>query len=240
MSYKKQIIVPLALLTMTLSGQDTLTKQNNSMAKKHELGISLTTPMIILLGASDYNERYTNLTFRYFLSDKHAVKPFIGISPNPNNPNTDQYISSTNTSTIYLSNYSQTPSNFQVGIGYEYIMGKKKLKHVIGADILYNNKFLKEKHSYYKITDSTDIKGNTNNVTTPIDTGAYVKTNNYNKIGFNLSYNLRYELSKRWIITASTIASSKYYREGKSNSRINVYDFNIVGLISDISVFYRF
>jgi len=83
--------------------------------------------------------------------------------------------------------------------------------------------------------------GQTTREFTKIDTGGYVRTPNYDKVGINLSYSLRYEVSRRWMISASTIMTNKFYWDKKTNgSRGQNYEMNFVGLISDISIFYRF
>src|SRR5262249_26081732 len=108
----------------------------------------------------------------------------------------------------------------------------RKLKHVLGADVLYNNKFLREEYFYYEQTSD--------NKTTRIDTGSYVKTSNFDKLGLNLHYTLRYELSSRWLVTASATMANKFYRQKVRNSYSNNYSIDMLGLISDISIFYRF
>ena len=236
MEFKKQIILLLTIAAFTAQAQDSLKTSAKAPKKKHELGVSIIVPLILAIGATDYNERYTNLTYRYFLKDKHAIKPFVGVSMVTPTPEAQKTISATNNSTLYAMNNITTPSNFQVGVGYEYIMGKKKLKHAIGADIYYNNKFLKEEFFYYQEIDSVGVDGNRFRQTTTLDTGAYIKTKNYDKLGFNLCYSVRYEASKRWVISTSTIMTNKFYWAPRSSN----YEMNFIGLISDISIFYRF
>jgi len=155
-----------------------------------------------------------------------------------NNPGV---VSANNTSTVYLMNNRTTPSNVQFGLGYEYVMGSKKLKHAVGIDVYYNNKFVRDQYFYYRDYDSTHTNGQTTREFTKIDTGGYVRTQNYDKVGINLSYSLRYEVSRRWMISASTIMTNKFYWDKKTNgSRGQNYEMNFVGLISDISIFYRF
>lgn len=241
MASKKLVTALLIIIVSCMGAQDTLNK-NKIPDKRHELGISIIVPVIYAIGAADYNERYSNIAFRYFITKKHAIKPFVGFSPFSAIANDPKAISTTNTSTLYLANNSKTPSNFQLGVGYEFIIGKRKLKQVLGADIYYNNKFLREELYYYRHFDSTDVHGSVTQGTTKLDTGRYVRTTNYDKIGFNLSYGLRYEASKRWVITASTIVTNKLYWSKSPGlpGRSSNFEMNVVGLISDICVFYRF
>lgn len=241
MLYKTLITSLLLTGVLTAKAQDSLKPKTAYPAKKSELGISVITPAIMVLGATDFNERYTNLTYRYFLSEKHTIKPFVGMSffppPSLGYPRS---VSAANSSTVYMMSNATTPTNFQVGVGYEYVLGGRRLKHLIGADLLYNNKFTREEILYYRETDSVDVNGKVGKVTTPIDTGRSVKTNNYDKIGLNLHYTIRYEVSKRWLITASAIMSNKYYIRTSKNGQASNFDANFIGLVSDISIFFRF
>src|SRR4051812_47448063 len=103
MSYKKQLAMAFIACAFTIQAQDTTSKVSKH---RHELGVSVIVPLILAVGATDYNERYTNLSYRYFLSKNHAIKPFVGISTINNVPNNPQTVSSTNTSTLYFMNHT--------------------------------------------------------------------------------------------------------------------------------------
>lgn len=233
------ILLIFLLITGTCNAQDSLVKKEK---KHYELGISLSTPLFVLLGVTDHNERYTNLTGRYFVAKKHAVKAFAGVAL-LNEGSSDYQQSSypaVNQTTVFPTTEIKTPSNFQLGLGYEYIMGRRKLKTALGIDVLYNNKF--ESTKFYYLTNKDSVGPNGQNVINinRLDTGAYIHNYNFNKLGINFSYSLRYALSKRWLLTGSFIMSYKIYRRKEGLHETTISDFNLIGLVSDISLFYRF
>ena len=239
MKSEKLIIIILIGAISMVKAQDS-SFVGKKPARPHEIGFSASTVFFLLAGVSDYNERYTNITYRYFLKEKHALKFFTGANVfNPDNTIKSE-LRSVNQSSVYATTEKKTPSNFQLGLGYEYILGKGKLKHVIGVDLLYNNKFERENFYFMNVKDSINSKGNHELKSTRVDTGAYLKTNNYNKFGLNLSYSLRYRLSKKWVITAGMLLSYKTYRRKETYGYTTVGEGNFNGIISDVSVFYTF
>lgn len=227
----------LISITGTSLSQDSLAKKSSFFKKRCEIGVSVLTPFIMIAGAQDQTERYTNLTGRYFIAPGHAVKVLGGGVIGTNNYSiTQQRYLGVNQSYTFTTE-SITSTNFIVGLGYEYVLGHAKLKHVLGLDLIYNNKSVNDE-SYYET--ATAVPGTSTPVVHKLDTGSYSRRTTYNKGGFNLSYSLRYELSRRWVITASAIYSNRFYRTGTGSSRSTVYDMNLNGLVSDVSLFFRF
>lgn len=241
MKRKKKFTVLCIVLVTFASAQDTLPLKKKP-ERPHEIGFSASSLFFILAGVSDFNERYTNLTYRYFFKEKQAVKLFAGVSAFNSEANKyDQYqILAATQTTLYATNEKKTPSNFQLGIGYEYILGKGRLKHVIGADLLYNNKFESEKFYYIRVQESVDAGGNKIGSSARLDSGAVNKANNYDKFGLNLNYSLRYSISKKWVITTGLLVSYKNYKIKNSYGTSRVSETNFNGIISDVSLFYRF
>lgn len=237
---KNKISITLAIIALNCAAQqqDSLTVKSPVPAKSTEIGVSVSSALFVLSGVTDYNERFTNVTYRRLFPKNHAIKLFTGVALFNSYVDGYQqgyYIPAVAHTTIYATSEITTPSNFQVGLGYEYIVGKRKLKQAFGVDLVYNNKF--ERHNFYYVR----VHDNGGKLeSTPLDTGAYVKGTNYDKFGFNLSYSLRYQFSKHWVVTASCIASYRNYRRREKSMDGNVSDFNMNGLISDISIFYKF
>lgn len=225
---------------MTGRAQDTLSPVIKKPQRPHEIGFSASTIFFVMAGVSDFNERYTNLTYRYLPGHHHGLKAFAGINMfNANNEFRSGVVSVTQ-STVYATTERISPSNFQLGLGYEYIIGKRRLQQVVGLDVLYNNKFEIHRSYYTNSRDSTDNRGQHYIYTSRIDTGAHTTATNYDKFGLNLNYALRYSLSKRWLLTASMLVSYKTYRRREQQGYSRVSELNFNGLISDVSVFYRF
>jgi len=78
MNYQKQLFALLIGITFTAQAQDTSKTTRKAPERRKELGVGIIVPAIIAIGATDYNECYTNLTYRYFISNKHALKSFFG------------------------------------------------------------------------------------------------------------------------------------------------------------------
>jgi hypothetical protein len=185
-------------------------------------------------------DRYTNVTYRFRFTEKHAARVFAGAGgrrPSYPDPLHTGQIVSTSTPAYFLVRNTTRPSNFQAGIGYEYIFGSR-LKKVLGADLVYNNIFEKEEYYYVKLQDSVG-SGITFTNYSRIDTGSFVTTRNYDKAGLNLNFSLRYDFSRRWVVTGTMIAALRYSRSGRDGGYINTFDLNI-SPVGDLSVFYKF
>ncbi len=236
---KFKLIVFIIAFSLKAQAQDSLV---SPVIKKNELGISVLAPFIFLSGGTNYTERFSYITYRRRVKQKHALKVFIAFPFL--NENNNQYIQttlpSTGSITLHPTHEIRTPCNIEIGLGYELILGKQKLKHVLGLDAVYNNKFVEDEYYVLSSKDTVDANGYNRNIIDRLDSGAYSKGTQYNKFGANLSYGIRYEFSKKWLITSSFIASFRYNSFTTSGSRVSNFDVNVAGLISDISVFYRF
>ena len=233
----------LVLLIGKLFAQDTtFVKPEPFNEKRHEFGLGVLSPFLMLTGAKDVNERFTNLTYRYRVNQKHAFKLLVGTVMFDESEGSfkQERMLSVPGKTVYLNTETRVPTNIQTGLGYELILGKSKLKHAIGIDLIYNNKFVSENSFYVNYTETTDTAGYKVFNIKLLDTGMTIKTRNYDKFGANLSYNLRYELSPRWALTGSFILNYRYYERRVNGLMAGISDFNINGLVSDISIFYRF
>jgi hypothetical protein len=240
---------PVTLCTMvlltscSLSAQDSLRTTSSTQGfKRHEVGVSVLTPLIILAGATDYNERFTNITYRFRKNKNHAFKTFAGLSRNE----TPLYyhdqpagMLGASGNTVYPEVITHIPSNFQLGAGYEFIIGRR-VQQAFGLDFVYNNKFEKQEHFYREAYTVAEPNGMKRTEERRLDTGSFVTSRNYDKIGFDLSYSLRFPLAKRWLVTASVIGSYRYFKGYDNGRTYSIHDWNINGLLSDVSIFYRF
>lgn len=234
-------LLVLIMIGTSIFAQDTLSAKKVIPEKRHETGLSVMVPFLLLAGVSDnHNERFSFLTYRYRFTERHSLRASVGFAPfyeeYKDNPIS---LASVAQNTVYSNVYSHNPTNYQVTLGYELMRGKK-LKHVFGFELLYNNRFAVDSYYYTEDYITTLPDGTTIRNRRTLDTGSYSKTFNYHKFGANISYSLRYDIGKKWAITASTIASFKMYQQIKTNRTSMVSDFSMVGLISDISMFYKF
>jgi hypothetical protein len=208
--------------------------------KKHELGASILSPLIVLTGATDPSDRFTNITYRYLVTKKHALKIFAGFSlfnASVYNSQDYPYIATTG-QTVHPVSETIVPSNFQAGLGYEIVLGTGRVRHAVGIDGVYNNKFEITKFQYRITRDSVDGAGNKFPYSFVADTGKVSRGFTYQKLGFNVHYTLRYEYSTHWMVTTTFLMSYRNYRGRENNSYLSDLEMN--GLISDVSIFYRF
>lgn len=230
------ILIALLLVTGTIKSQ----KSDSSGIKpmpRHELGLSVLYPSLVILGGTPTgNTFYNNLCYRYRMTPGTSLRAFVGTTfPGSMNsvregtvrvqPGNQKYLAYTEV---------QMPSNCQFGLGYEYLIGERKVKLLLGADFVYNNQFIKEIFYYTKANDSLKI------TPTRIDTGSYVKAENLNKFGTDLRLGMRYEMNRHWALTADCVISQRFYRRPTPLGLTSIYDFNIARLVSDVSLFYRF
>ncbi len=239
---KNTAIVILCLLIVEGQSQDSSKAKTPKILKRHEIGLNILPPLLALSGVSQSQPNFFNATYRYILNAHNALRATAGINVYNSNNSGDQKnaVAMGNGLTVYQTTNSRTPANLMAGIGYERIMGKRKLKHVIGVDLTYNYVSSISSSSYYGIKDS--VYNNTHHADiVPIDTGRATVQKYYHKFGVTPFYSIRYPLSSKWLISASTRFNFQYYKINNGNyPAITLYDLNLSGLISEISLFYRF
>jgi hypothetical protein len=237
----KSTIITVLLISIAFNskGQDSIVAPVKP-EKPHEFGISILAPLFMLSGGRDNPDRYSNLMYRYRFTEHHAMRVFAGTAmPQESYPNIYDIYYVVESPFIYPVLVRTRPSNFQVGIGYEYITAGR-LKQVPSIDIVYNNVFEKEEFYYLKTYQTKDSIGNKTSHIQRVDTAGFVRTSNYDKIGINLSYSLRYDLSSRWQITGSFILSYRFSQRRTKSGTVSNHDLNMPGLLGDLSVFYKF
>lgn len=239
---KKLMLLLLCVFTIKSHSQDSLKTIKSPKSKRSEIGLNILPPFLLLSGVSSANPKFFNATYRYLLNERNALRIVSGINVYNSNYTGNQNIavSMGNGLTVYQISSSRTPLNVLSGIGYERILGKHKLKHVIGCDLTYNYVTTVVSSNYYGMKDTTY-----NNVRhaeyIPIDTGRAITSRYFHKIGITPFYSLRYELNSKWLVVASTRLNFQYYQVKNENyPKASLFDFNMDGLISEISLFYRF
>ncbi len=239
---KNLIFVLLSVFILEIKAQDSLPIKELVRIRKNEIGLNVLPLFIAISGASsNYNDLF-NFTYRRLLKPKHALRITSGIYLNGNDWSNGYplIVSKSNSVTVYQTNYSTGRVNVQSGIGYEYILGKRKLKHVFGCDLTYNYQKVTSNRSYYQIKDSTDVNNNMHQTYSSIDTGIVSKSFINHKLGANLFYSLRYPLGNKWLLTASTILSYQTWRSDEFAKKSTINQFDVKGLVSEVSLFYRF
>jgi hypothetical protein len=231
----------LIILSLPSVSQDSLEIDESDTAafNRNEFGISIISPLLVLTGADDPVERYTNLTYRRRFTRQQAFKIFAGLSLFNSSmyERSDRVVSSVPGKTVHTVAEKIIPYNYQVGIGYEYIMGSGRVRHAVGVDAIYNNLFVQDKMQYRINSVGKSPSGDTVMTITMADTGRVNRSFTYHKIGANIHYTIRFEYSKHWLLTSSFIVAFRRYRSPFGG---DVTDLTMNGIISDISIYYRF
>jgi len=238
---KNLISVFLIFFVFEMRGQDSSSTKQVLKIRKNEIGINVLPVLVELTGAMPDHKDLINITYRRLIKNKHALRITSGVyTPEYERPDYIAAVISKSNSVAVIQNNKVGGINLQAGIGYEYIIGRRRLKHVVGLDLTYNYQKQIISTDYSLVKDSIGPNNFHQSTSSSIDTGKVVKNNYYNKIGANLFYSLRYPLSKKWLMTASVILSWQTYRTQDLSQNVRIYDFNVNGLVSEVSLFYRF
>lgn len=240
---KRSMLLLLCAYALNANSQDTTTTANLSKVKRHEVGLNILPPFLMLAGASGGNPHYFNFTYKYFLNERLAFRTTAGIIVFGNNysySNQTETVVKTSSVTINKTNYTHDPTNVQGSLGLEYVFGKRKLKHVAGFDLTYNYQNRRENISYYKLTDSIGSNNQKIQNWQNIDTGRAVINTYINKYGITPFYSVRYPITEKFILTSSMRLNLQASQKRYNGITYTSFDFNMSGIISEVSLFYRF
>jgi hypothetical protein len=240
---KRSMLLLLCAYTLNTHSQDSIKTDKPIKIKRHEIGLNILPPFLALTGVSGGNPQYFNITYKYFLNERTAFRTTAGIIVFGNHNiygNQTETVIKTNSVTINKTKYTQNPTNIQGSIGLERILGKRKLKHVIGFDLTYNYQNQRENISYFKITDSIGINNEKIQMWQNIDTGRVVTNTYFNKYGITPFYSVRYPITEKFILTSSIRFNLQASQRRYNGLTYNSFDFNMSGVISEVSLFYRF
>lgn len=240
---KRSLMLLLCVFAINAHSQDSLKTDNSIKPKRHEIGLNILPPFLALAGAGGGNSQYFNITYKYFLNERTAFRTTAGIIVFGNHNlygNQTETVIKTNSVTVNKTNYSHDPTNIQGTIGLERIFGKRKLKHVLGFDLTYNYQNHRENISYYKLTDSIGANNTKIQNWQNIDTGRTVVNSYINKYGITPFYSVRYPITEKFILTSSVRFNLQASQRRYNGLTYNSFDFNMSGVISEVSLFYRF
>lgn len=240
---KRSLMLLLCVFAINAHSQDSLKTDKSVKPKRHEIGLNILPPFLALTGVSGGNPQYFNTTYKYFLNKRLAFRTTAGIIAFGNNNlcgNQTETVIKTNSVTVNKTKYTHDPTNIQGSIGLESILGKRKLKHVIGFDLTYNYQNQRENISYYKLTDSIGMNNEKIQNWQSIDTGQAVINTYINKYGITPFYSVRYPISKKFVLTSSMRFNLQASQRRHGGLTYYSFDFNMSGVISEVSLFYRF
>lgn len=258
------LIVIAAISITTFAGPF---KHDSTKVRNNEIGLNIAPLASGLMGASTFSPKYT-VTYKKLCEQKSALRFSLSyVARNGNSyfwsgPDSyDNYDVLSSSDSVQLRRYhTYKPGNkIQLSIGYEYRWGKKKLKHFVGADITggyYKTTNVWEDKEYIlRVWDSPNSGTSDSlptwgqNTSAPTSIARQITADMF-YIGLNPFYGLRYDVSKRFTLSAQTGFDLSFdfgnsYDDNYANGTYTEgrqiwFNFETIGLISDLSLIYHF
>jgi hypothetical protein len=153
---------------------------------------------------------------------------------------------------VFRTNMSGYGTKSQVNIGAEKVIRKNRWTHGLGVELFTNYRTENASENYFFFAlDSTAGQFSQGNAhPNAIDSLGFYNYGYDIGLGFQVFYSVRYDIGKRWRISATvgpsfnftwgTVWSEDRVRDTKGKYKTWGYNFPNVPLVSDISVGYRF
>lgn len=270
---KIKLIISLLLLSIGILSAQTITKPkktykyihpyNDTLWRKNEIGFGISAPGLSDAFVKKNKDIFDcNIQYKRLFTKSNAfrlgVNYYSESTGNDNtyvNPATLGSFNNLDTITTRATEYTSNKSAY-INFGYEHFFGKKRIKFIIGSDIivgfnknttqvLYNKYVTKVDtlingmliYSYKEINNSSNINGaySSNGV-------SYQTYNTDFLIGLKPFIGLRANISNRLAFNFYTSFYLTYTDNFKSDitERRSNLNFDINGLVSEVSLFYRF
>ncbi len=256
------LLVALAMTGASFSqenpAQDSSTAEKT---KRNEIGVNIAPFVSGIMGASTYSPKFSVL-YKRVIKEKNAFRVSASFQPDSyynvgENYGIISYTDSTQLRRYYM---NDDRGKLQANAGYEWRRGKKRIKYFWGADLIggYHKQFSWISDQYYKLEKNYPYPTTTGTDTLyhyTIDTdkpGMIVKTEEtqYYYVGLSPFAGLTCPLTKRFILSAQIgfdayMAFGKYRVDDHANSiystsDITMFEFNMPGLVNEVSLNYRF
>lgn len=252
---KKAVIVSLLILSFRAKPQNYLSPDT---LRRHELSVSV-LPVVNLFSGSFSGSTLTNfnLSYKHYFKNSYVFRSAIVLFPKGyNSPDYaglvfyDRTIGSNN---IFYSESWRGSIKSQLNVGIEKIYKMNRLMHGFGTDFFINYSWVTYRNYYfyrpgYISNTNFFIPGDTTNYN--VDSLGYHWNERRIGIGLQVFYSVRYKINKHFYLSAtigpsfnfSFINGSRYENRTRQSRNYKNFDFEFpnVGLISDISICYRF
>lgn len=261
---KTKLILSLLILSIGILSAQTITKPkktykyihpyNDTLWRKNEIGFGISAPFLSSTLYKGLKNIDINIQYKRLLTSRDALR--FGINYNENG---NQYY----TTTTYIPHldfkdndsipYSSTDYNHNqsayLNIGYEHYFGKKRVKFIIGSDLVVGFKDYTYYHSNQYAAVRSDTIGN-------LVTNTIVYTENLNnyhlfnlplnhdyslRLGMKTHIGARFPISNRLIFNFVTSITMGYEHVfNKNYTYKDHYYVDLSGIVSEVSLFYRF
>ena len=222
--------------------------------KKNEAGFNTATFIAVVLGTQMYQPKLS-LSYKRIVKERNAIRFSINGLPKTYLGSTHEhfYIISQTDSTQLRRNYQNINGNkYQGNIGYERRKGKKKFKCFLGADLIFGHSGERritydESYSLEKTFDGKDTLYQFR-----LDSTAAIAftSTRFFYTGISPFIGLNFSISKRFALSVQTGAdmsfsigkmkTKDYIKNETTETRISTFNFNMDGLVNDLSIVYRF
>lgn len=258
-------VLPAQTTTSTKKVHKFLKPYNDSLWQKNEIGFGISAP--VLSNAFVRNKKDIvdcNIQYKRLVSPNNIIR--LGLNyfhsnygntygvPSGFISTSNQFINSD--SFKQLSTEYNNINNGYLNIGYEHLFGKKRIKFILGSDITlgYSNVATSKTYDYYSINIDT-LSQNTyqftySNIEVWQEQNGYFvsrkdmtqNTTHSFLIGIKPFVGLRANLSNRLAFNFYTAFHLNYTDNFSSdrNSRSSRLNMDIHGIVSEVSLFYRF
>ncbi|MBL7888130.1 MAG: hypothetical protein JNL24_01185 [Bacteroidia bacterium] len=251
---KRKTMLLFILVSFSSIAQETTDQSKEEKTPKNEIGFN-TIPLIkIAIGQERIIHNRYNLSYKRVLNDQSALrfsfvldhfKPAVEPAPFLN----DTIFQSPNNSLVTEKEFRSEYFKPHLNIGYERRFGKKKLGFFYGADLTagyYQKRSFKE--NYNLKSDTTATGATFWYFDDKLPSYTTQSRSNIMFAGLHSFFGARYPITKRMIITAQVGFDAVLSRDKttviennvESTRTVNSFDFSSPGILSDVSIVYRF
>jgi len=256
---KKSVLAFTIAIAITSTSFASGIKYDSTKVRTNEISLNIAPVATGLMGASIFSPRYS-LSYKKIVKEKNALR--FGASYLVRNSEYYSYYND-NYSVLFSSDSVQMRRYFkydagnkiQISAGYELRWGKHKLKHFAGADVIggyYKTRTTWEDKEYYLTI--TPNQGDTfpqwkQNTSIPVSLARETIAEMF-YVGISPFYGVRLDISKRFAMSAQVgfdasfdfgnSTDNNYYAGTYTETKIISFNFETSGLISDLSLIYKF
>ncbi len=240
------------MFSLQIPAQQTLRDTIN----KHEIGINL-LPLLTLSSGSNINPSMAfSAYYRKFFGERYVYRIGIGLAPFINafsNNGMLNYNRSIGQKVVFGQTNNKSTPRLILSFGGEKILRYRRLIHSIGAELLISFRSYKYDNSYIwynAVSDPSKLFARHDSLDHNVDslgsTGKFKETG----IGVRILYALRYQLTKRFYVSASlgpslvllTATGEIFERNTQTTRQVRYFypDITTVPFFSELSICYRF
>jgi hypothetical protein len=224
----------------------------DSTAKRNQFGANIAPVLVTLMGGSTRPQRL-GLMYKRSLCEKMRIRAgaYYSEGPYANQPQPYHSIYVNDSTRRDYYSYYQANEKWQINLGAEYVFGKGKLKQFAGADLIGGVSF----SHYYDYAQ--DIRMDTAGPLQPSPgyqealLGQYDLGSSRTRTvfgGISPFYGIQYPLGRHFAVSAQAgfdavmgfSEQTHYVSSGPPVTHSTYFEFDMSGIVNDVSLVYRF